>query len=88
MTLHIIISGKVQGVFYRASASKKADELGITGWIRNISQGNVEVMASGDNDQLMRFVEWCKEGPSGARVEMVHIEDAPDQAFTKFRIFR
>lgn len=72
-TTHLLISGKVQGVFYRASAKKMADQLGVKGWIRNKPDGNVEAMVQGDDNILNRFIAWCKTGPNGARVSSVQV---------------
>ena len=63
-TIHIIVSGKVQGVFFRASCVKKANESDITGWVRNITGGDVEIMATGTPDNLAEFTGWCNRGPS------------------------
>ena len=63
----------MQGVFYRASAKEKADELGVTGWVKNTVDGFVEAVASGSDNTVQQFVEWCKKGPSRARVDDVVI---------------
>ncbi|KTD67248.1 MULTISPECIES: acylphosphatase [Legionella] len=63
------VSGKVQGVWYRASAQREARKLDITGWARNLDDGRVEVLACGVVDNLERFYEWLKEGPQLAVVE-------------------
>ena len=80
-TLHIIVKGKVQGVFYRASAKKAALALGLTGWVRNTPEGHVEIMAYGPEKQLNEFMEWCKEGPPAAKVKEVHtaVVESPPQ---------
>ena len=65
-TVHLVIKGNVQGVYYRASAKEKANELGIQGWIKNASGGQVEAMASGNKEQLEKFIEWCRHGPNHA----------------------
>ena len=83
-TVHLIISGKVQGVFYRASAKKKAHELNIYGWIKNSREGKVEAMISGEEEAVHLFVEWCKSGPERAVVTEVHIHK---EAFLKFDSF-
>ena len=67
-TIQLIIKGKVQGVFYRASAKEKAEDLGLTGWVKNTPEGYVEIMATGEMDVLERFITWCKKGPSRAFV--------------------
>ena len=51
-TVHLIIKGRVQGVFYRATARKVAGEIGVTGWVKNTAEGNVEIVATGSKDQL------------------------------------
>lgn len=65
------ISGRVQGVYYRATAREVALKLGINGFVRNLSDGSVEVVAEGDEEKLKEFINWCWKGPSGARVENV-----------------
>lgn len=66
--LRIRVTGKVQGVFFRASTEKKAHELGLTGWVRNEDNGDVLIEAEGADEVLASFVAWCKQGPSGALV--------------------
>ena len=68
MRLHCIISGKVQGVFFRAEVSAKAKQLGVTGWVRNNTNGSVEVVAEGEEGALKELLKLCKEGPPGAQV--------------------
>jgi len=84
--LHLIIRGKVQGVFYRVSARKKAIEIGISGWIKNTPELHVEVMAQGTDEQLQQFIEWCREGPSKARVDNIITEEATGLHFEEFKI--
>ncbi len=66
--LHIIVYGKVQGVFYRGSAVKQAKSLGLNGWVKNLEDGSVELLAEGEDGKLAAFLEWCKEGPEDAEV--------------------
>lgn len=87
-TIHMIISGKVQGVFYRASAKKKADELNICGWIKNTPEGNVEALVTGDHEQIEKFIQWCKSGPDRAVVKDVNIQKQEFKEFDSFRIER
>ncbi|MBE7174113.1 MAG: acylphosphatase [Williamsia sp.] len=87
-TVHLIVKGRVQGVFYRASAKKMADKTGITGKVRNREDGDVEIWATGTEERLQEFIAWCKEGPSGAQVSAVVPEWLPDQPFTGFSIVR
>ena len=87
-TVHLIIKGKVQGVYYRASARDVANELGVTGWIKNMPDGNVEALVSGNGERVMKFVEWCRKGPKNAEVIDVEINDSNERPSTGFRIIR
>ena len=87
-TIHILIKGRVQGVFYRATARDMAESFGLTGWIKNTKEGDVEAVASGSEEQLQQFVEWCKAGPPQAIVTNVAVNKIEDEAFEKFRIVR
>ena len=86
MTIHLLIKGKVQGVFYRASAKDVADQLKLTGWVRNTKEGDVEAVTSGDEDRLKEFIEWCRKGPRKAEVTNVIVTENEDQHFDEFRI--
>lgn len=70
-TLHLLISGKVQGVGFRAYVKKKADQLGVSGWVRNLKDGRVEVMASADKEVLSLFEVKVSSGPESSRVSEV-----------------
>ncbi len=85
-TVHLVIKGKVQGVYYRASAKEKAKELGIKGWVKNTPAGNVEVMAAGNKDQLIIFIEWCRQGPKHAAVSDVVVTNGEQENFVEFSI--
>jgi len=69
--LHLKIYGRVQGVYFRSSAQDKARELGLSGWAKNMPDGTVEIVAEGEEVQLQEYLEWCKKGPSAARVEKI-----------------
>lgn len=73
--IHLYISGRVQGVFFRATTRDTAQELGITGWVKNLSDGRVEAVAEGCSSDLEEFVEFCHEGPRRARVDDVEIQE-------------
>ena len=74
-TSHLLIRGKVQGVFYRASARKYALALSVSGWVRNKDNGDVEVLVTGTKMQIQKFVEWCRQGSTGADVlELIETE--------------
>jgi acylphosphatase len=87
-TVHLIIKGKVQGVFYRATAKDVAQELGLTGWVKNTKEGNVEVLASGSDKQVQQFISWCRQGPAKAVVTDVEISFTNEEKFDDFRIIR
>lgn len=71
--VHLIISGHVQGIFFRASAQSAARKLQVSGFAKNLADGSVEVVAEGEETLLNRFIDWSRKGPPGARVENVSI---------------
>ncbi|MBI3999794.1 MAG: acylphosphatase [Candidatus Omnitrophica bacterium] len=71
--VHLIISGIVQGVFFRAGTLAAARSLKLSGFVRNLSNGRVEVVAEGEEQILKRMIEWCRKGPPGARVEEMEV---------------
>ncbi|GIV33679.1 MAG: acylphosphatase [Chitinophagales bacterium] len=85
---NIRVTGKVQGVWYRDSARKKALELGITGFVRNEADGSVYIEAEGTAEQLDQFTAWCRQGPPLARVEKVEYTEAQPRHFSSFEILR
>jgi Acylphosphatases len=87
-TFLITVAGKVQGVFYRQSTKEKAMELGLTGTVKNLPNGNVEIMASGTPQQLNALVAWCKQGPPKAEVKEIKVEKKEPHAFFGFTIQR
>jgi acylphosphatase len=89
LRVHLLVSGRVQGVFYRATAERVASGLGLTGWVRNLPDGRVEAIAEGLPEALEAFVRWCHEGPVDARVEEVTAESHPATGeFTGFETRR
>ena len=88
MTVHLLIKGKVQGVFFRASAKDVAEQLHLKGWVRNTSEGDVETVASGDADRIKEFIEWCNKGPRKAEVSKVIVTEKEEETFETFRIAR
>ncbi|EMR02334.1 acylphosphatase [Cesiribacter andamanensis] len=86
--LRIRISGKVQGVFYRASAQAKAKELGLNGWVQNEEGGSVLIEAEGEDQKLQRMVEWCQVGPGAAQVEQVETQEVQPQGVSGFEVRR
>ena len=87
-TIRLLIKGKVQGVFYRATAKDVADDLGIKGWVRNLPDDNVEIAATATEEQLEKFIAWCKQGPPKARVDNVIVDELKPEEFKDFRIIR
>jgi acylphosphatase len=71
-----LVSGKVQGVFYRASTAERARALGITGYAKNLPDGRVEVLACGDEVQMKELIDWLWKGPPAAKVQDVGVQDA------------
>ena len=84
----IRIVGKVQGVFFRASAREKAEELDVKGFVRNEPDGDVYIEAEADEYTLQQFIEWCRQGPPRARVEKVDIKEGPLAGFEIFEMRR
>lgn len=78
---HYLVSGRVQGVFFRASTQEKAIECGVAGWVRNLADGRVEVLACGTEQQLAKLEAWLRQGPQMASVSQLQIEaaDCPEK---------
>ena len=87
-TIRLTVKGKVQGVYFRAYAKNKTSELGITGWVKNLPDENVEIEATATDDLLQQFINWCREGPSRAIVNDLIIEELPYEPFIDFRIIK
>lgn len=87
-TIHLWITGKVQGVFYRASAAQKATELHLNGWVRNTEDGAVEATVNGSEAAVARFVAWCRQGPKNARVDDVVLTPKPDDGLVGFQVIQ
>ena len=76
-SMHVFISGRVQGVFFRAETQRAAKGFNLTGWVRNISDGRVEAVFEGEDESVEKMLEWCHIGPPAARVEEVSIKEEP-----------
>lgn len=87
-TVHLVVSGKVQGVYYRSSAKEAAEALQIKGTVKNNRQGQVEIIASGSKEQIDHFINWCHMGPPAARVREVGVTELAEMVFTEFSIVR
>ncbi|HUB62797.1 MAG TPA: acylphosphatase [Puia sp.] len=87
-TIRLTISGRVQGVNYRAAARDTATRLALTGWVRNTPDGNVELTATGPEPALNRLITWCRHGPPLAAVTDVSVQRLPETPFNGFEIRR
>ena len=74
---HVVVTGRVQGVFYRATCAVAARRLGLGGSVRNLPDGRVEAMFEGPDTDVDRMVEWCRRGPEMARVDAVEVTSEP-----------
>ncbi len=85
VTKNLRIHGRVQGVYFRDSMRQQARRLGVTGWVRNRTDGTVEAMVSGELEAISKIIEWARRGPPAARVTSVEIEEAQGQ-FDRFEL--
>ena len=84
---HVFVSGRVQGVNYRWYTQRKAQELELTGWVRNLADGRVEAIFEGEEKAVRRAVEWCQVGAPSARVDRVEVSyEEPTGEYSRFRI--
>ncbi len=77
MRVHLIIQGRVQGVWFRESTRREAAALGVHGWVKNTPEGTVEVLAEGPENQVKKLVSWCYHGPAGANV--LHVNEQSEE---------
>ena len=85
-TFTIKVYGRVQGVFYRQSTQTKALEFNITGTVKNCEDGSVEIVASGETENVKQLIEWCRQGPKRAKVDRVDIHEHPLKNYDNFII--
>ncbi len=71
--VHLVVKGRVTGVFFRASAQREARRLGVTGWAKNRNDGSVEILAEGEENAIREIINWSQHGPSAARVDDVEL---------------
>jgi acylphosphatase len=84
---HFLITGKVQGVFFRAHMQRVAKSLGFTGWVKNLPDGSVEAIVEGPEINLAALLDWCQEGPPCANVSEVEVTDVPYKGdYTDFSV--
>ncbi len=85
--IHLVVRGRVQGVYFRASAQREARQLGLTGWVKDRSDGSVEMVVEGEEDQVKDLLSWAQHGPTTARVDRVETKwRSYTGEFSDFRI--
>jgi acylphosphatase len=87
-TVSITVKGKVQGVFFRQTTKEVATRLGLTGEVRNLPNGDVNIIASGKEEQLRLLTVWCHRGPEKAKVDSVDSSTIEERSFPSFKIVR
>jgi len=89
LRVNFFVSGRVQGVFFRLKTKQKAEKLGIFGWVRNLPQGRVEVLAEGEKEKIKDLIGWAKKGPIFAKVDSLEIKEQEFKGeFNSFEIKR
>jgi len=83
---HVYVSGRVQGVFFRATTRDKAQELGVDGWVKNLDDGRVEAVFEGDPEAVDAMVDFCYEGSDMASVSTVEVEEEDPEGIDGFEI--
>lgn len=88
-SVHVMISGRVQGVFFRMETRRAAEAIGVSGWVRNLPDGRVEAVFEGTPEKVAQMLEWCRTGPPMAAVSDVAVEENPAATGASgFRILR
>ena len=82
----VLVSGRVQGVFFRDSTREKAQALGLSGWVRNLPDGRVEAVFEGDGDRVGEMLSWCEDGPPDAQVQNVSTENEEPENLSGFEV--
>lgn len=82
----VVVDGRVQGVFFRASTVREAEGLGVSGWVRNLSDGRVEAVFEGDPDLVERAVDWARQGPERAVVTAIEVFDEEPERLSSFGV--
>ena len=83
---HLLVSGRVQGVFFRANVRSKANELSLKGYAKNLEDGNVEIVAEGNEEKLKELIEFMRKGPGVAKIENIKITHREPENFKSFEI--
>ncbi|MEW9515973.1 acylphosphatase [Streptomyces tubercidicus] len=82
----MVVSGDVHGVFFRDTCRRTADELGVSGWVRNLADGTVEAVCEGEPESVQELVDWAHEGPPLATVDAVSVREEKPEGLTGFEI--
>jgi acylphosphatase len=82
----VVVTGRVQGVFFRDSCSERAESVGVAGWVRNRPDGAVEACFEGDDDAVAGLVEWCRSGPRAADVDDVAVAEEEPEGLSRFEV--
>jgi acylphosphatase len=82
----VLVSGDVQGVFFRDTCRHVANDAGVSGWATNLPDGRVEVALEGDEEAVNKVIEWCRSGPRGATVDSVDVTDEAPEGISGFSI--
>jgi acylphosphatase len=84
---HVYVAGQVQGVFFRDSTREKAEQLGLTGWVKNLPDGRVEALFEGPSEWIREMIRWCEKGPPHAEVENVDAQfEVSEGDLTSFEV--
>lgn len=82
----VVVGGRVQGVFFRDTTRRRAEALGVAGWVRNTADGMVEAVFEGEPGPVEQMVDFCRQGPGGAEVSSVEVTDEAPEGLTGFEI--
>jgi acylphosphatase len=82
----VLIRGKVQGVFFRDTTRRQAESRGVTGWVDNRSDGSVEALFEGDEDDVEAMIAFCRQGPRGAQVDGIEVSEEQPEGLTGFAV--
>lgn len=88
LAVRCVVAGRVQGVFYRAATAAQAERLGVDGWVKNLPNGQVEVVAAGGQENVAALTRWLWSGPPAARVDAVHVEEWTSSVPSGFSVVR
>ncbi len=86
--MRVLVEGRVQGVFFRANTKKKAEKLGLSGWVKNLDDGRVEAVFEGEGKGLQEILSFCEIGPKLAKVEDVSVEYGEVEGLEGFKVLR